>query len=611
MILPARMHDVQTWIAGRPVHERAHVLDVRVPAPLGPAVGVAHVHPEPGFLPQSSQTAAIDAAFLRGGARRLETVRTVSILGHRGRPRAASGAVRPPPPRRPQRRRPRAVWPATGRPPAPPDDINRLNVYPVPDGDTGTNMALTLEAVVAELDAPRSAGPDIPGVCKAIGHGSLDGRPGQLRRHPLPAAARHLERCGRRPGRRGPRRARRRPSPTPPSSPQGRRRGRSRGRSSRSPGRRRGDPPAGADSGPPRPSSPSSRAPAQRRRRPRPDPRAGSPSSPRPASSTPAAQGRPAPGRAPARARRPAPSRTLRCGGPRPLRPERPPLRRRAPTAPAPSTASAVGELRYEVMYMLHAPDDSIEAFKEVWAGIGDSIVVVGGDGLWNCHIHTDDVGAAIEAALDAGPPSRIRVTDLEEQVEEERWVRESVGARAGPSETPARHRHRVVAVVSGDGIGRIFRSLGVHHLVAGGQSMNPATARPRKAVEEVGSDQIVMLPNNKNIRPVAEQRRRAERQERPRRRHRLHRRRLRGPPGVRPRRRPRDERHRHDRVGRPCRPGRGDPCRPRLDDRRRRGARGRLDRHLPRRRHVRRRQRRRLHPPSARADSWTRATSS
>jgi len=63
-----------------------------------------------------------------------------------------------------------------------------------------------------------------------------------------------------------------------------------------------------------------------------------------------------------------------------------------------------------------------------------------------------------------------------------------------------------VVAVVSGDGIGRIFRSLGVHHLVVGGQTMNPATADMVKAVESVGSDQVVILPNNKNIRPVAEQ---------------------------------------------------------------------------------------------------------
>jgi len=135
--------------------------------------------------------------------------------------------------------------------------------------------------------------------------------------------------------------------------------------------------------------------------------------------------------------------------------------------------------------------------------------VVVGGDGLWNCHIHTNDVGAAIEAALEIGRPSRIRVTDLDEQVEEERWVRESAGAPgAGPpvEGTGPPPVTDVVAVVSGDGVGRIFRSLGVHHLVVGGQTMNPATADLVKAVETIHSDQVVILPNNKNIRPVAEQ---------------------------------------------------------------------------------------------------------
>jgi hypothetical protein len=168
-----------------------------------------------------------------------------------------------------------------------------------------------------------------------------------------------------------------------------------------------------------------------------------------------------------------------------------------------------VWDLRYEVMYLLAAPDDSIEAFKEVWAGVGDSIVVVGGDGMWNCHIHTNDIGAAIEAGVDAGRPQRIRVTDLDEQMEEERWVREGVGAPgAGPSVegTGPPPTTGVVAVVSGDGIGRIFRSLGVHHLVVGGQTMNPATADLVKAVEAVPSGEVVILPNNKNIKPVAEQ---------------------------------------------------------------------------------------------------------
>jgi hypothetical protein len=167
---------------------------------------------------------------------------------------------------------------------------------------------------------------------------------------------------------------------------------------------------------------------------------------------------------------------------------------------------SDIGDLRYEVMYLLHAPDESMPAFREVWAGLGDSIVVVGGDGLWNCHIHTDDIGAAIEAGVDAGRPQRIRVSDLAEQVEEERWVLQAAalggedGEPSGPVATTA-----VVAVVSGDGIGRIFRSLGVHRQVLGGQSMNPSTADLLAAVEAVASKEVVILPNNKNIAPVAE----------------------------------------------------------------------------------------------------------
>ena len=171
--------------------------------------------------------------------------------------------------------------------------------------------------------------------------------------------------------------------------------------------------------------------------------------------------------------------------------------------------AHGVGDLRYEVMYLLSAPDASIGDFKEVWAGIGDSIVVVGGDGLWNCHIHTDDIGAAIEAGVDAGRPQRIRVTDLAEQVEEEQWVREATDAPgSGPDPEPQgpAPTTSVVAVVTGEGIGRIFRSLGVHHQVPGGQSMNPSTEDLLRAVELVGSDEVVILPNNKNIRPVAEQ---------------------------------------------------------------------------------------------------------
>jgi hypothetical protein len=388
-------------------------------------------------------------------------------------------------------------------------DINRLNVYPVPDGDTGTNMALTLEAVVAELDAtPLPAG--LPEVCKAIGHGSLMGARGNSGVILSQLLRGMSERMGT----------------------------------------------AGDDGIGPDVLADAITHAAELARK----------AVVRPVEGTiltvasAAAEGA-------ARATTDAPSllavvESARTEAADALArtPEQLPVLARAGVVdaggagfvllldafllvldgrplPEPSGVAApdlsalnghlgadasegavgehgegtdVGDLRYEVMYMLAAPDDSIEGFKDVWAGIGDSIVVVGGDGMWNCHIHTNDVGAAIEAALIMeGRPSRIRVTDLEEQVEEERWVREGVSAPgAGPSTEGAGPpaTTSVVAVVSGDGIGRIFHSLGVHHLVVGGQTMNPATADLVKAVEAVGSDQVVILPNNKNIRPVAEQ---------------------------------------------------------------------------------------------------------
>jgi len=168
------------------------------------------------------------------------------------------------------------------------------------------------------------------------------------------------------------------------------------------------------------------------------------------------------------------------------------------------SGGGGIADLRYEVMYFLEAPDETIPAFKDVWAGIGDSIVVVGGDGIWNCHIHTDDIGAAVEAAIDCGRPRNIRVTDLLEQVEEERWVREADAHAVLEHNEPA--ETAVVAVATGDGIRRIFHSLGVQRIVTGGQTMNPSTAQLLEAVEAAPADQVVLLPNNKNIIPVAEQ---------------------------------------------------------------------------------------------------------
>jgi len=382
-------------------------------------------------------------------------------------------------------------------------DINRLNVYPVPDGDTGTNMALTLEAVVSELEGVDS-GSGLPEVCQAIGHGSLMGARGNSGVI-LSQLLRGMSECMAAAG--------------------------------------------AADVSPEVLTEAIAHA-SDLARKAVVRPVEGTILTVASAAATGAARGSGLVGvvesarseAADALARTPemlpilAQAGVVDAGGTGYLllldafllvldgRPLPEPTGGPGPDLSKLGAGSAVGEgegqgmgggehavgdLRYEVMYLLAAPDDSIEGFKEVWAGVGDSIVVVGGDGIWNCHIHTDDIGAAIEAAIEIGKPQRIRVTDLEEQVEEERWVRENVGAPgAGPSVEGVGPppTTSVVAVVSGEGIGRIFRSLGVHHLVVGGQTMNPATGDLVKAVESVGSDEVVVLPNNKNIRPVAEQ---------------------------------------------------------------------------------------------------------
>ena len=172
-----------------------------------------------------------------------------------------------------------------------------------------------------------------------------------------------------------------------------------------------------------------------------------------------------------------------------------------------------VSEQRYEVMFLCDLADEHIEAMKQAWGEIGDSIVVVGGDGLWNCHVHSNDIGAAIEAPLTlGGRPFQIRVTDLFEEVAAEHAQRESelVAAMSGDGASPAEELPAlacaVVAVSSGPGIAALFGQLGVQVTVSGGQTLNPSTADLLAAVERANAEHVVVLPDNKNIIPVAEQ---------------------------------------------------------------------------------------------------------
>ncbi|MCY4257718.1 MAG: DAK2 domain-containing protein [bacterium] len=180
------------------------------------------------------------------------------------------------------------------------------------------------------------------------------------------------------------------------------------------------------------------------------------------------------------------------------------------------------GPTRYEVMFFLEAPSERIGEFRSAWEELGDSIVIVGDDGLWNCHIHSNQIGASIETGIEVGRPFDIRITDLYEQVDHiETLTDPSAALSATDPVSPSSAAEgitisstaqaagaitEVVAVSVGSGVARMFESLGVRAIIAGGQTMNPSTADFLQAIEELGAQQVVLLPNNSNIIAVAEQ---------------------------------------------------------------------------------------------------------
>jgi uncharacterized protein len=160
------------------------------------------------------------------------------------------------------------------------------------------------------------------------------------------------------------------------------------------------------------------------------------------------------------------------------------------PTAAEGADLTADGPA-YEVMYLLDADDAAVPTLREALAPLGDSLVVVGGDGLWNVHVHVDDVGAAIEAGIAAGRPHRIRVTHFAEQVEEARVA----STRSG---------RRVIAVAAGPGLRSLFEEAGAV-VVDGGPGQRPSTGALLEAITACGAAEVVVLPNDNDTVRAAE----------------------------------------------------------------------------------------------------------
>ncbi|GGS58936.1 dihydroxyacetone kinase [Planobispora rosea] len=140
----------------------------------------------------------------------------------------------------------------------------------------------------------------------------------------------------------------------------------------------------------------------------------------------------------------------------------------------------------YEVMYLLEADATAVGALRGELDALGDSLVVVGGEGLWNVHVHVDDAGAAIEAGIRYGRPYRIKVTHL---------------AGTGRTHRAARGRG-VVAVAAGEALGAVFERSGAV-VVRRDPGTSPSAAAVLAAIRRAGSE-VVVLPNDSGTREVA-----------------------------------------------------------------------------------------------------------
>lgn len=199
-----------------------------------------------------------------------------------------------------------------------------------------------------------------------------------------------------------------------------------------------------------------------------------------------------------------------------------------APTGAAPAKISAETEAEIKFGYctefiiVLNAPmsDNEEHAYKAFLESIGDSIVVVADDEIVKTHVHTNDPGLALQRALTFGSLSKIKIDNMREEHQEklikdsqklaaqqkaEEEAYEAACADEKTNNMPAKEMG-FVSVSIGEGMNEVFRGLGVDYLIEGGQTMNPSTEDMLNAIEHVNAKTVFILPNNKNIIMAANQ---------------------------------------------------------------------------------------------------------
>jgi DAK2 domain fusion protein YloV len=155
---------------------------------------------------------------------------------------------------------------------------------------------------------------------------------------------------------------------------------------------------------------------------------------------------------------------------------------------------------RYCTTFVVEGEELDAGAIEEELQQLGDSLLVVGDADALKAHVHTDHPGRALEVGTRAGVIDRVEIANMHEQTVQ----REARLLEAVPDAAPA--ASGVVAVVVGEGNRKLFESLGAARIVEGGQTMNPATADLVAAIESVDADEVVLLPNNSNVILSAEQ---------------------------------------------------------------------------------------------------------
>ena len=152
------------------------------------------------------------------------------------------------------------------------------------------------------------------------------------------------------------------------------------------------------------------------------------------------------------------------------------------------------GEFDFEVQYLLDADEQSVGVLRRELGNLGDSVAVVGtGEGVWNVHVHANDVGAAIECGVEAGRPYDITVVRFADQIA-------AVAAVPATASTGT----AVVAVAPGQGLAHLFEAEGVW-VVDGGTATGPSTAEVLAVLRATGAGEIVLLPNASQVTGIAE----------------------------------------------------------------------------------------------------------